>query len=138
MIVARAKTFDRTKGLGKQGGNAGVSLLLLACAAILFGSLAQAQTQYRSAEEAWRVGVAFLSTRNYSASREPLEAALQMAPDDKFRLKVYEALLPAYRQLGEVDKFVDACDFLIVAKSSARRVSRGWSKIACDSKTPAT
>ena len=39
-----------------------------------------------------------------------------MAPDDKFRLKVYEALLPAYRQVGEINKFVDACDFLI-AKS---------------------
>ena len=59
------------------------------------------------------MGVAFLSTRNYAASREPLEAALQMAPDDKFRLKVYEALLPAYRQQGEIQKFFEACDFLI-------------------------
>ena len=69
------------------------------------------------------MGVAFLSTRNYSASREPLEAALQMAPDDKFRIKVYEALLPAYRQLGEIDKFVEACDFLIAKSPTAAQQS---------------
>ena len=44
-----------------------------------------------------------------------------MAPDDKFRLKVYEALLPAYRQLGEIDKFVEACDFLIAKSPTAVR-----------------
>jgi len=113
MTVTCTNPAHRTSGVGKLGHHCGASLLLLAGAALFLGSLAQAQTTYRSHEEAWRVGVAFLSTRNYSASREPLEAALQMAPDDKFRLRVYEALLLAYRHQGEIDKFFDACDFLI-------------------------
>jgi tetratricopeptide (TPR) repeat protein len=122
MIITRSKNPERTKRLTEQPGSAGARLLL-AIAALLLGSLAQAQTKYRSAEEAWRVGVAFCSSRNYAASREPFEAALQMAPDDKFRLKVYEALLPAYRQLADFDKFVGACDFLITKSPTAPQQS---------------
>jgi len=113
MIFMRTENVKRTTCLARRVSHGGEGLLLLIFAVALLDSAAQAQTQYQTAEEAWRVGVAFLSTRNYAASREPLEAALQTAPDDKFRLRVYEALLPAYRQLGEIDKFFDACDFLI-------------------------
>jgi len=86
-------------------------------------SEARAQTKFQSAEEAWRVGAAFHSSGNYAASREPFEAALQLAPDDNFRLKVYEALLPAYRMLPEPGKFVEASDFIITKSRSAAQRS---------------
>ncbi len=74
MIATRTKNVQRTKDLRKQVRNGWASVLPLACAAVLLGSLGQAQTQYRSAEEAWQVGVAFYSSRNFAASREPFEA----------------------------------------------------------------
>src|SRR5688572_4335497 len=78
---------------------------------ILIWPSAHLQAQYQTADEAWRAGTKQLAARNYAASQEPLEAALRLAPDDAFRLKVYEALMPAYRQLPEPDKFIEACDF---------------------------
>jgi tetratricopeptide (TPR) repeat protein len=78
--------------------------------------------EYRSAEEAYRVGAAHLSTRNYKAALDPLEAALKLDPDDDLRFKIYLALIPAYRTLPELDKFVEACEFAIAkADSDPRR-----------------
>jgi tetratricopeptide (TPR) repeat protein len=85
---------------------------------VVLGPAVAAQTKYRSAQEAWSVGVAFYNSRNFEASREPFEAALAMAPDDKFRLKVYEALLPSYRLLPEAEKFIGACEFILTKSES--------------------
>lgn len=82
-----------------------------------------AQTKYQSADEAWRVGVAFYNSRNYAASREPFEAALKMAPDDAFRLKVYEALLESYRLLPDEDKYVEASHQIIENSNQAAKQS---------------
>jgi tetratricopeptide (TPR) repeat protein len=68
---------------------------------------------YKTADEAYSVGVALARARNYAGSREPLEAALRLAPDDTYRLKVYEALMPAYRELPDTDKMVEAAEFVI-------------------------
>jgi tetratricopeptide (TPR) repeat protein len=77
---------------------------------------------YRSAEEAYRVGAAYVSTRNYEASITPLETALQLDPDVDLRLKINLALLPAYRTLPELDKFIAACEYVIgKVDSEARR-----------------
>jgi tetratricopeptide (TPR) repeat protein len=91
-------------------------------AATVFGQDATPQAGYKSAEEAYRVGAAYVSTRNYEASLEPLEAALQLDPDDELRLKINLALIPAYRTLPELDKFIGACEFVIdKADSAAKR-----------------
>jgi len=71
------------------------------------------QSPYDTAEKAWIVGAAFYNARDFESSREPLEAALKLAPDDEFRLKVYEALLPAYREIPEFDPFMTAAEFII-------------------------
>ena len=71
------------------------------------------QQKFRSADEAFRVGIAFYNSKNFQAARAPLEAALQLADDDEFRLKVYEALLPAYRDIPEFEPFQTAAEFII-------------------------
>jgi RNA polymerase sigma factor (sigma-70 family) len=81
-----------------------------------------ADEKYTNADEAYSVGATFYNARNFKASQDPFEAALRMAPDDKYRVKVYRALLGAYRQLTEIDKFVEAADFIITkSDSSAER-----------------
>ncbi|MBS0204138.1 MAG: sigma-70 family RNA polymerase sigma factor [Planctomycetes bacterium] len=75
--------------------------------------------KYTNADEAYAIGAALYNARNFSDSQDPFEAALRMAPDDKYRIKVYRALLGAYRQLPEIDKFVDAVDFIITKSDSA-------------------
>lgn len=84
---------------------------LLLCSS--FCGLVSAEAKYKSADEAFGVGAVFYNSRNFEASREPFEAALKMAPDDKFRLKVYEALIPSYRLLRDSDKMIRACEFII-------------------------
>lgn len=69
--------------------------------------------KYRSAQEAWRAGTALARTGNLAASRKALEAALKLASDDGFRLKIYDSLRPVYRTLSGVDKMVEACEFII-------------------------
>ncbi len=88
-------------------------LVLFELALVFLCSAVSAYGQYQSADEAWRDAVKHLNARNYAASQEPLEAALRLAPDDAYRLKVYEALLPAYRLLPEPDKFVEACNVIL-------------------------
>jgi tetratricopeptide (TPR) repeat protein len=88
-----------------------------------------ARAQYSTAEEAFRAGTLQLSMRNYAASQEPLEAALRLAADDEFRLKVYEALFPAYRMLPEPDKFIEASEFVIRKSPSADKRSLARSSV---------
>jgi|GEM_PF-1164472 len=68
---------------------------------------------YSSADEAFAVGAAFYNSRNFAKSLEPFEAALAMAPNDAFRLKVYRALIPAYRQLPEHEKLLTAIEYVV-------------------------
>jgi len=74
---------------------------------------AAAEGKYGSAEEALRVAAAYLSLKEYAKSRKPLEAALKLAPDDQYRIKVYRALLPAYRQTDEWLPTFTALEFII-------------------------
>lgn len=75
----------------------------------------KAKSKYTSAEEAFGVGAAHYNSRNFAASREPLEAALILAPekDVAYRIKVYRALTSSYRQLETVDSFVGASEYII-------------------------
>ncbi len=72
-----------------------------------------AQGQYRTADEAYRDGLNHLRAQRERESILPLEAALKLAPDVAYKKKVYEALQRGYRSLPEVDKFVEAGEFLV-------------------------
>jgi len=86
-----------------------------------------ADAKYGSAEEAMRVAAAYLSLREYAKSREPLEAALKLAPDDEYRVKVYRALLPAYTQDGNWLPKIEALEFIIAhsERDAERSLARG-------------
>lgn len=119
-------SLERPAGWQRARSGGRVALLLVlfvACfARVVSAQDAPKKPEYRSAEEAYRVGSAFASTRNYEASIEPLEAALRLDPDEELRLKINLALLPAYRTLPELDKFIAACEYVIEeVDSEARR-----------------
>ncbi len=74
---------------------------------------AVADEKYASAEEAFRIGTAFLGAREDARSQEPLEAALRMARDDDYKLKVYRALLPVYTIANDWTLKATALEFII-------------------------
>lgn len=89
-------------------------------------------TKYGSAEEAYRVGAAFYSLKEYAKTKEPFEAALKMAPDDAYRIKVYRALMQAYTQESKWQPKAEALEFIIAKtdqdaeRSLARRELMGF------------
>ena len=72
-----------------------------------------AAAKFTSGNEAFNIGATFYNSGNFAASQDPFEYALKMAPDDKAKIRVYQALMGAYRQLAEIDKFTEAADFII-------------------------
>jgi tetratricopeptide (TPR) repeat protein len=108
----------------------GVQRHCAAWAALLFAAFffssaprADAETTYATADEAFSAGAKLYNQGNYAGSREPFEAALRLAPDDKFRVKVYDALLAAYRHDPKIDPFVEACEFILEKSDSAAKRS---------------
>lgn len=92
----------------------GLLVVALAClASAVLPASVQAQQEYKTFEEARSAGMKLARNRQYAESQEPLEAALRLAPDDKARLSVYQALVPAYRILPEIDKMLEANEFII-------------------------
>ena len=75
----------------------------------------QEKSKYKDAEEAYRAGIG----RDLAKSRPALEEALRLAPNDNFKIKVYRALTPVYRSLPEIDKMVEALEFIIANSESA-------------------
>lgn len=80
--------------------------------------LAQAE-KYQTAEEAYRVGAAFFSTKNYAAAQEPLEAAVRLAKDKALQVKIYRALMIVYRQEKGTEKMIEAAEFILDNSSNA-------------------
>lgn len=82
--------------------------------------------KYASAEEAFRVGAAFLIAKETARSQEPLEAALRMARDDDYKLKVYRALLPVYTIAEDWTLKATALEFIIAhaAQPAERSLAR--------------
>lgn len=82
--------------------------------------------EYTDAEEAYRVGAAFYNSRSFKNSRAPLEAAIRLAKDDEMKLKAYQALLPAYREIPEFEPFQTAAEFVIAnsPQSAERSLTR--------------
>lgn len=81
-----------------------------------------AQDSYKTFDEAFSAGVKLAGDQQFAAAQAPLEAALKLAADDKSRLKAYQALVPAYRQLPEIDKMLEAQEFII--RHTDRRAGR--------------
>jgi tetratricopeptide (TPR) repeat protein len=67
----------------------------------------------KEADAAYSEGVKHINARAYKEAIGPLERALALAPDDAYRVKVYRALVPAYRTLPESDKMAEACEFIL-------------------------
>ncbi len=86
----------------------GVVFVALACSNVRL--LAD---EYGTADEAYAAGAKLHRAQDYAASQVPFEAALKLAPDDEYKLKVYQALVPAYRLLPEIDKMLVAGEFII-------------------------
>lgn len=106
-----------------------VAIVVVGSSGALLTAVARAQENYKTADAAFRAGAEALRGRDFAGSQKPLEAALKLAPDDKYRLKVYSALLPAYRLLPETEKMQEAVEFLLRHSTSVPEkslVRRGY------------
>src|SRR6478735_5229865 len=84
--------------------------------AVLSAALAAAALPAQAAKEADRAyseGVRHVNAKRYKEAIGPLERALSLAPDDPYRVKVYRALMPAYRTLPGPEKMAEACEFIV-------------------------
>lgn len=70
--------------------------------------------EYKSVREARLDAARHLQTRNYAAAQAPLEAALKLTPegDLKQRVELYRTLMESYRVLNNVDKMVEAVEYI--------------------------
>jgi tetratricopeptide (TPR) repeat protein len=85
--------------------------LLVSLAALL--PPASAQEKYKDFRDAFSQGVKLVRDKQLAAAQEPLEAALKLAAEDEQRKNTYEALVQVYRQLPEIDKMLEAQEFVI-------------------------
>ncbi len=69
--------------------------------------------KYTSADEAWRIGVTYLSKREYAKSRQPLEAALTLSDGVEDKIRIYRALTPVYTQIDDWTKKAGALEYII-------------------------
>ena len=86
-------------------------LALLAFAALC--PLAFGQAQKKEYDDAYREGARLVNAKKFAESQAPLERALLAAANDDQRKQAYQALVPAYRLLPEIDKFLEAQEFNI-------------------------
>lgn len=94
----------------------------LACIAVLALAAPICAADYKSFDEAFREGVKQLREKKYGEAQTALESALKLAKSDEDRLKAHEALVPAYRQLPEIDKMLETQEFIIShAEQRAKR-----------------
>jgi len=96
--------------------------LVIACVAN-----ASAQEKYSDYDDAMIAASRFLRKNDYPSAVPPLEAALTLAKDDAQRLKVYQALVPAYRQQPEIDNLLKAQEFIIrhTDRKAGRSIAAG-------------
>jgi tetratricopeptide (TPR) repeat protein len=87
-------------------------LLLALLSAALVAPTLRAQAS-KEADAAYSEGVKHANARRYKEAIGPLERALALAPDDPYRVKVYRALVPAYRTLPESEKMTEASEFIL-------------------------
>lgn len=93
----------------------------LVVAGLLLATISQpvSAKDYKSYDEALADGQKALNEKNFLASEDPLEAAVELAEDDGKRVRVYRMLFDAYRLHPEIDKMVNACEFIMDHSTSA-------------------
>jgi tetratricopeptide (TPR) repeat protein len=95
---------------------AGCAVIVAAC---LVATPAWGQMEYGSAREAYSAGAKLYNMRKYAECREPFEAALRLSDDTQFKVRVYRTLIQSYRQLPEIEKMLEATDFIFEHGESA-------------------
>lgn len=98
----------------------------VAIVASLLATTPTGAQQYSTVDEALRAAQPLLQEMRYAESQAPLEAAIKLAKDDATRTKVYRALMPAYRLLPEIDKMLEAGEFII--EKSDREAERSLTR----------
>lgn len=94
----------------------------IASAVALLNSHSAFAADYKSFDEAYREGAKQTREKKFAEAQTALEAAVKLAADDADRMKAYETLVPAYRQLPEIDKMLEAQEFIIAhAEQRAKR-----------------
>lgn len=98
---------------------------------ILVASLAPSfAADYKNFDEAMREGSKQLREKKFPEAQAALEAALKLAADDADREKAYQALVQPYRQLPEIDKMLEAQEFIIAHSDQRARRSLAASDVA--------
>ncbi|WP_425616547.1 tetratricopeptide repeat protein [Anatilimnocola sp. NA78] len=102
------------------------ALLMFAC--VLGSNLARPSSlpaeDFKSFDDAMRAASKQLREKKYAEAQEPLEAAVKLAKNDEDKLKAYQALVPAYRLLPEVDKMLEAQEFVL--RHAESRLTRSF------------
>jgi hypothetical protein len=80
---------------------------------VTFAASGAEAAEYKTYADAFREGSKLLREKQDAASQAPLEAALRLATNDEQRLQAYKALTRAYRTLPEIDKMLEAQEFII-------------------------
>src|SRR5688572_27748354 len=99
-----------------------MGLLFVLTLSIAMLPAASAEEKFKSYDDARLAAARLLRQGRLAEAQEPLEATLRLAPDDKARLDVYRALSDVYRQLPEIEKKLEADEFII--RHSPRRAGR--------------
>lgn len=71
--------------------------------------------EYDSYEKAIAAAAPLMRSRDYSAAREPLEAALKLARTDREKSQAYQGLRAVYRTIPESDKMIEVYEYLVAA-----------------------
>lgn len=94
-------------------------IIVLLCLGIwLTPGVGAGQDTTAKAEAAYQRGLLLRAGKDPEKAMEALEEALKLAPDDKYRVKVYRALLPIYRALPDVHPMLLALEFMIANSDS--------------------
>jgi tetratricopeptide (TPR) repeat protein len=74
---------------------------------------------YQSYDEAMADAQKAIEAKNYLGSEEPLEAAFELAEDDRQRIEAYRKLIDAYELHPQIDDMRKACEFIMDHSTSA-------------------
>lgn len=101
--------------------------LLLLFVIFLIPAMLPAQEKYKTYDEAMRAAAPLHNNKEFAKAQEPLEAAVRLAPDDAAKLRAYQALVSAYRLLPEIDKMLEAQEFVIrhTERKAGRSIAAG-------------
>lgn len=78
-----------------------------------------AAKDYKSFDEAMADAQKAIDVKNYLGSEEPLEAAIELADDDRQRIEAYRKLIDAYKLHPQIDDVRKACEFIMDHSTSA-------------------